>query len=72
MFPKERTYKDAGLHFRIKTLEWITYDNLDISKQNRVNEMWDLAADSKFLFQNLVLLQMDYARTALEKLDAVL
>lgn len=34
--------------------------------------MWDLAADSKYLFQQLVLLQMDYARTALEKLDAVL
>jgi hypothetical protein len=45
VFPKERTYKDAGLHLRIKTLEWITYDHLDIPKSNRVDEMWDLAAE---------------------------
>jgi hypothetical protein len=32
VYPKERTYKDAGLYFRIKSLDWITYDHLDISK----------------------------------------
>lgn len=47
VFPKERTYKDVGLHLRIKTLEWLNYTHLEIPKANQVDEMWDLAAKSK-------------------------
>ncbi|KAM3135380.1 hypothetical protein pb186bvf_012538 [Paramecium bursaria] len=64
IYPKERTYKDAGLYFRIKSLDWITYDHLDISKNNRVDEMWMLAADA--------LLQMDNNKTAVSKLDSMI
>lgn len=32
IYPKERTYKDAGLYFRIKSLDWIDYNKLDIDK----------------------------------------
>jgi len=32
VYPKERTYKDAGLYFRIKSIDWISYDNLEIPK----------------------------------------
>jgi len=49
---------------RIKTLEWLNYDHLEISKINRVDEMWDLAANA--------LLQMDNAKTSLEKLEAIM
>jgi hypothetical protein len=45
VFPKEKTYRDAGLYLRIKTLEWLNYDHLEISNINRVDEMWDLAAN---------------------------
>lgn len=45
VFPKERTYKDVGLYLRIKTLEWLTYEHLEISRANQVDEMWNLAAE---------------------------
>jgi len=64
VFPKERLYKDAALYFRIKTLDWLSYDDLDIASVNRVDEMWTLAADS--------LLQMDNCKTALDKMESML
>lgn len=33
-----------SLYIRIKTLEWINYDHLEISEFNREDEMWDLTA----------------------------
>ena len=71
IYPKERTYKDAGLYFRIKSLDWITYDHLDISKNNRVDEMWMLAADGIYMII-LALLQMDNNKTAVSKLDSMI
>ncbi|CAD8056666.1 unnamed protein product [Paramecium sonneborni] len=64
VYPKERTYKDAGLYFRIKSLEWISYDHLEIIKQNRVDEMWDLAVEA--------LLNIDNCKTAVNKLEAII
>lgn len=73
VYPKEKTYKDVGLHLRIKTLEWLNYTHLEIPKANQVDEMWDLAAEgSNITLKFLVLLQMDNARTALEKMDAMI
>jgi hypothetical protein len=40
VYSKERTYRDAGLYLRIKTLEWLNYSHLDILPINRVDEMW--------------------------------
>lgn len=57
VFPRERTYRDTGLYLRIKTLDWINYHHLEIAKANRVDEMWDLAAEA--------LLKMDNSRTAI-------
>ena len=37
IYPKERTYKDAALYFRIKCLNWLDYEHLDIGKVNRVD-----------------------------------
>jgi hypothetical protein len=34
------------LFLRIKTLEWATNDHLEINPNHRVDEMWQLAADS--------------------------
>ncbi|CAK58383.1 unnamed protein product (macronuclear) [Paramecium tetraurelia] len=64
VYPKERTYKDAGLYFRIKSLEWVNYDHLEIIKQNRVDEMWDLAVEA--------LLNIDNCKTAVNKLEAMI
>ena len=73
VYPKEKTYKDVGLHLRIKTLEWLNYTHLEIPKANQVDEMWDLAAEgNNITLKFLVLLQMDNARTALEKMDAMI
>lgn len=44
IFPKKSTFKDMSLYIRIKTLEWINYDHLEISEFNREDEMWDLTA----------------------------
>lgn len=71
VYPKERTYKDAGLYFRIKTLDWIDYDHLEISRENRVDDMWMLAVDGTRTV-HLALLQMDNAKTAVGKLDAMI
>lgn len=30
LYPKMPTYDDLGLYFRLKTLDWVTYDNLKI------------------------------------------
>lgn len=47
VFPPEKTYKDAALYSRIKVLEWITYDHLEIKPQYRVSQMWEYASDGK-------------------------
>lgn len=38
------TYDDLGLYFRLKTLDWVTYQHLKIDPFMRVDGMWDIAA----------------------------
>lgn len=46
VFPKEPTARDIELNMRIKTLEWINDDHLEIKQKNRLNEVWEKAAES--------------------------
>ena len=46
VFPINPSYIDAALHLRILSLEWVDYDHLEIHLNNRVDEMWMLAAGS--------------------------
>ena len=38
------TYDDMGTYFRLKTLDWITYEHLKIDPMMRIDGMWDIAA----------------------------
>lgn len=40
------TYDDLGAYFRLKTLDWITYEHLKIEPSMRIDGMWDIAARS--------------------------
>lgn len=46
IFPKEPTYKDAALYSRIKVLDWIGYDHLDINKRYRLDTLWAAASQN--------------------------
>jgi hypothetical protein len=62
VFPPERTYKDAAIFARIRVLDWVSYDHLEILPRNKVDDMWSLASQSKrkkipdnlFIFKNLI------------------
>ena len=58
------TYDDLGLYFRLKTLDWVSYDHLKIHPLMQVDGMWDIAAKN--------LKQIDKLKTASEKLNAIL
>lgn len=64
LYPKMATYDDLGLYFRLKTLDWITYDHLKVHPLMQVDGMWDIAAKN--------LKQIDKLKTASEKLNAIL
>ena len=49
LFPSTPSYIDIALYLRMKSLEWVTYDHLEIKENNRVEEMWILAAKSNII-----------------------
>lgn len=61
VFPKEPTARDIELNMRIKTLEWITYDHLEIKEKNRLTDTWKEAAK--------ILNGIDTYRNAVDKLE---
>jgi hypothetical protein len=56
IFPKTPSYIDTAIYLRIKSLDWITYDHLEINKFNRVDEMWALASKS---IENLIFIELN-------------
>ena len=40
MYPKDPSARDIELNMRIKTLEWITDDNLEIKPEFRLEHLW--------------------------------
>jgi len=50
IFPKSETLKDQEFHDRLKTLQWITFQNLSINfKWNKAEEIWKLSIEGIFL-----------------------
>jgi hypothetical protein len=54
LFPSTPSYIDIALYLRMKSLEWVTYDHLEIKENNRVEEMWILAAKSNIIISILL------------------
>lgn len=63
MYPKMPTYDDLGIYFRLKTLDWITYEHLKIPLAMRIDGMWDIAAKK--------IKSMEKMKTAGEKLNCI-
>ncbi|KRX03212.1 Rho GTPase activation protein [Pseudocohnilembus persalinus] len=63
LFPKKSTVKDLSLCIRLQTLDWISYDHLEIDEFNREDSMWEKAAQSLNNIEN--------CRTPTEKLEAL-
>lgn len=57
------TYDDLGTYFRLKTLDWITYEHLKIDPMMRIDGMWDIAART--------IKNMEKMKTAGEKLNCI-
>jgi hypothetical protein len=46
LFPKNKTAKDAQLYQKMKLLEWISYEHLDIDPRNRFDGFWSKCISS--------------------------
>lgn len=55
VYPKSQTYQDAAAFFRMKTLDWVRFEHLNIKDCNRVDRLWRVASRE--------LLEMDQFKT---------
>ncbi|KAM3132315.1 hypothetical protein pb186bvf_015645 [Paramecium bursaria] len=64
MYPKDPSARDIELNMRIKTLEWITDDNLEIKPEFRMEHLWQDAAN--------ILNTIDNQKNGLDKLNVLI
>jgi hypothetical protein len=64
VYPKSQTYDDAAVYFRMKTLDWLHFEHLNIKECNRVDSLWRVAAKE--------LLEIDQFKTPSEKLECII
>lgn len=63
IYPKKPTYEDLSLYIRLKTLNFVSYEDLKIPSELQLDDIWQLAG--------LKLRLMEKVRTAAEKLACI-